>query len=301
MGELRSPERVQQAAVAGGPDKGPLALICGGGAVPLAVADAVIRTGRRVVLFPVRGWADPAAIARYPHHWIGLVQAGRFMRLARAEGCRDVVFVGTVLRPPLLSLRLDWAALRELPRLYRSYRGGDNHLLSSVATAFEEFGFRVLGAHEVAPDILMPAGPIGRLAPAPRDHADIARGLALLHAIGPFDVGQAAVVADNHVLAVEAAEGTDGMLARIAELRAQGRVSTPVGVGVLIKAPKPEQDRRMDLPAIGPKTIIEVARAGLAGIAVVAGGAIIAEPAQVAKAADEARVFVYGVEDRPPR
>src|SRR3954447_14793014 len=89
----------------------PLAIIAGGGAIPLAVADAAMRRGRHVVVFAVRGWADAAAVERYPHHWIALVQAGRFLRLARAEGCRDIVFVGTALRPPARSLRVDWTTL----------------------------------------------------------------------------------------------------------------------------------------------------------------------------------------------
>ena len=278
----------------GASDAGPLALIAGGGSIPLAVADAVQRRGRRVVLFPVRGWAE-AAVERYPHHWIAPVQAGRFRRLARSEGCRDVVFVGTAVRPPLAALRLDWLTLRLLPRVWRAYRGGDDHLLSSLAQGFEDFGFRVVGAHEVAPDILMPDGPIGSLRPSPRDQGDIALALALLDATGPFDMGQAAVVAANHVLAVEAAEGTDAMLARIAELRGRGRIAAPAGTGVLVKAPKPQQDRRFDLPAIGPRTVEEASRAGLAGIAVVAGGSIVAEPAVVARAADKAKLFVVGI------
>ena len=278
----------------GAAEETPLALIAGGGSIPLAVVEAVQRRGRRVVLFPVRGWAD-ASIEHYPHHWIAPVQAGRFRRLARSEGCRDVVFVGTAVRPPLHALRLDWLTLRLLPRVWRAYRGGDDHLLSNLAQGFEDYGFRVVGAHEVAPDILMPEGAIGTLRPSPRDQGDITRALALLEATGPFDMGQAAVVADNHVLAVEAAEGTDAMLERIAELRARGRIAVPAGTGVLVKAPKPQQDRRFDLPAIGPRTVEEASRAGLAGIAVVAGGSIIAEPAAVATAADKATLFVVGI------
>jgi DUF1009 family protein len=129
-----------------------------------------------------------------------------------------------------------------------------------------------------------------------RHRTDIARALALLEATGPFDMGQAAVVAGNHVLAVEAAEGTDAMLARIAELRTRGRIATPAGTGVLVKAPKSQQDRRFDLPAIGPRTVEEAARAGLAGIAVAAGAAVIADPAAVATAADAARIFVVGID-----
>jgi DUF1009 family protein len=279
---------------AAGVEDGPLAIIAGGGAIPMAVADAVERRGRRVVMFPVRGWADPA-VERYRHHWIAPVQAGRFQRLARAEGCQDIVFIGTALRPPFSALRFDWLTLRLLPRVMRAYRGGDDHLLSSIARGLEDYGFRVVGAHEVAPEILMPEGAIGSLTPSQRDRSDIARALALLEATGPFDMGQAAVVADNHVLAVEAAEGTDAMLKRIAELRTRGRIAAPAGTGVLVKAPKPQQDQRFDLPAIGPRTVEEAARAGLGGIAVVAGGSVIAEPAIVAAAADKAKLFVIGV------
>src|SRR5947209_20297494 len=182
----------------------PLAVIAGGGTIPLAVADAAMRRGRRVVMFAVRGWADPAAIERYPHHWIALVQAGRFLRLARAEGCRDVVFVGTAVRPSFRSLRIDWTTLRLLPRIVRAYRGGDDHLLSSVARVFEDHGFRVVGAQEVAPEILMPEGAVGSMLPSQDDHRDIARALALLEATGPFDIGQAGVVGGHQGLAVEA-------------------------------------------------------------------------------------------------
>jgi DUF1009 family protein len=278
---------------------GPLALIAGGGSLPIAVADAVIARGRRVVLFPIRGWADPAWVEKYPHCWLALAQVDRFLRRARAEGCRDVAFIGTAVRPPFRALRVDWGMFRLLPRVWRMYRGGDDHLLSGVVRLFEDHGFRILGAHEVAPEILVPEGPIGTLGPSERDRADIARALALLHAMGPYDVGQAAVVALNHVLAVEAAEGTDGMLARIAELRAKGRIPTPVGAGVLVKAPKPGQEQRVDLPTIGPRTVTEAAAAGLAGIAIVAGQTIIAEPEAVARAADEAKIFVVGIGGAP--
>lgn len=284
---------------AGADSEGPLAIIAGGGSIPATVANAVQRRGRRVVLFPVQGWADPAAVQTFIHHWIPLAKAGLFRRRARAEGCRDVVFVGTATRPPLRSLRFDWLTLRLLPRIVHAYRGGDDHLISSGARIFEEHGFRIVAPHEVAPEILVAEGPFGGRRPSARDELDIARALELLEATGPFDMGQGAVVANNHVLAVEAAEGTDAMLARIAELRASSRIATPPGIGVLVKAPKPQQDRRFDLPAIGPRTVEEAARAGLAGIAVVAGAAIVAEPEAVAAAADKAKIFVVGIPGRP--
>jgi DUF1009 family protein len=282
--------------------EGPLAIICGGGTLPFAVADAVMRRGRSVVLFPLRGWVDPHAAARYPHHFIEIGRYGRFRRQATAAGCRDVVLIGTVLRPALRQIRFDWETLRELPSIIRMFRGGDNHLLSIFARLLEERGFRFVGAHEVAPEILMPQGSIGGREPSPSDRADIARGVALISAMGPFDVGQAVVVAHNYVLAVEAAEGTDRMLARIAELRGEGRVRSASGTGVLVKAPKPTQDRRFDLPAIGPSTVAGAARAGLAGIAVMAGAAHVAEPAEVGAAADRAGIFVTGIapDERAP-
>ena len=132
--------------------------------------------------------------------------------------------------------------------------------------------------------------------PSERDRADIARGLALLNATSPFDIGQAVVVADNQVLAVEGPEGTDQMLARVAELRRNGRIRTPAGTGVLVKAAKLGQDQRIDLPVIGPPTVEAAGAAGLAGIAVVAGSTIVAEPERIAAAADRAKIFVIGVD-----
>jgi DUF1009 family protein len=279
------------------PERDPLAIICGGSSFPGAVAEAVARRGRRPVMFAVKGWADPKVVERYDHHWIAIGQAGRFFRLARAEHCRELLFIGTLLRPPLTQIRLDWQSIRLLPRMIRMLHGGDDRLLSGVARLAEEGGLRVIGIEEVAPDIIVPDGVLGRYQPSPRDRADIALALTVIAALGPFDVGQAAVVADNHVLAVEAAEGTDNLLARIADLRRQGRVVTPPGVGVLVKAPKPGQDRRFDLPAIGPQTVEHVARAGLAGLAVAAGNTIVAEAADVVAAADRAKIFLLGVRE----
>jgi len=277
-------------------DNGPLAVICGGGALPFAVADAVGKRGRRVVLFAIRGWADPQRVSAYPHHWASFGQFGWFCRIAQREGCRDVVLIGSVVRPAIWKIRPDFKTLRLLPRIVGLLRGGDNRLLKGVAAIFEEHGFRLIGAHEIAPDILMPEGPLGRERPTAGDQADIATALALLDATSPFDVGQAVVVADTRVLAIEAAEGTDRMLARIAELRQGGRIAD-ARRGVLVKAAKRGQDRRVDLPSIGPRTVEGAARAGLAGIAVVSGSTIIAEAGLTGAAADRERLFVIGVRD----
>jgi DUF1009 family protein len=282
------------AAAAAG-HEGPLAIICGGGSLPLAVADFVAARGREVVLFPLRGAAEGTGVERHPHHWLYIGQIGKFMRLARAAGCRDLVFLGSLIRPSPWRTRLDLKALSMMPRILMAFRGGDNHLLSGMGKLLEQEGFRLLGAHEVAPEILVPQGALGRIQPSEHDRADIALGLDYLRTAGPFDIGQAVVVAGHHVLAVEAAEGTDAMLARVAEMRANGRVRSARGIGVLVKAPKPNQDRRFDLPSIGPRTVEGAAHAGLAGIAVVAGETIIAEAGDLIAAADRANIFVIGV------
>jgi DUF1009 family protein len=275
----------------------PLGLICGAGAVPFAVADAVARRGRPVVLFPLRGWADAKAVEAYPHHWIALGQFGRFCRLAHAERCHDLVLVGGLVRPSLAQLRLDWGTLRQMPLIIRSFRGGDDHLLSGMGRMFEGAGFRLVGAHEAAPEITATAGALGRIAPVAAMAEDIACGFALIAAMSAFDVGQAAVVSGRRVLAVEAAEGTDAMLERVAAMRESRRITLPAGAGVLVKAPKCRQDRRFDLPSIGPGTVARAAAAGLAGIAVVAGATIVAEPQRLVEEADRAGLFVMGCPD----
>jgi DUF1009 family protein len=278
-----------------GSGDGALAIICGGGPFPFAVADAAIRRGRRVVLFALRGWADPVAVARYTHYWTGLGQFGRFKRITSQEKIRDIVFIGTMLRPKLSQLRPDLTTLFYLPHIAYLLRGGDNHLLSGVGRVFEHHGFRLLGAHEVAPEILLPEGVLGRVQPRERDLADIARGASLIAAMGPYDVGQAVVVADNYVLAVEAAEGTDLMLARVAELRRARRVPFAQNSGVLVKGPKPGQDRRFDLPSLGAHTVRTAVEAGLSGIAVEAKGAITADLQELIAAVDAAGLFLVGI------
>jgi len=278
--------------------EGPVAIICGGGSFPFTVADSLLKQGRGVVLFALRGWADPVRVKDYPHHWSDIARLGLFLRLARRDGCRDVIFIGTLVRPSFRQLiNFDLATLRVLPRAIRHFYGGDDHLLTGMARMLEDHGFRLLGAHEVAPEILVAEGAFGRVSPTEQNAADIRLGFEVLHAIGPYDVGQAVVVANRHVIAVEAAEGTDQMLARVAELRHNKRFRAPSGTGVLVKAPKPDQDRRFDLPSIGPKTIDGIATAGLAGLAVVAGGTIVAEPQELIQKADRAGIFVVGLNE----
>jgi DUF1009 family protein len=273
----------------------PVGLIAAGGVMPFAVADSLAARGINPVLFALKGACDPVAVARFRHHWISVGQFGRATKLFRAENCRDLVFIGTLVRPALAELRLDWGTLRVIGRLLTAFRGGDDHLLSGIGRILEQDGFRMVGIKDVAPDLLMPEGCLTRAIPDPNAAADIAKGRDVLGALSPFDIGQAAVVIDGHVVAVEDIEGTDGLLARVARLRGEGRIRSRPGRGVLVKAPKSGQDLRFDLPTIGPRTIEGAAAAGLGGVAIVAGNTIVVEPQAMIAAADAVGLFVTGL------
>jgi UDP-2,3-diacylglucosamine hydrolase len=273
----------------------PIGVVAGGGAMPFAVADSLLARGAEPVLFALRGACDPVRVERFRHHWISVGQLGRATKLFRAENCRDLVFIGTLVRPALSEIRLDWGTLRVLGRVWAAFRGGDDHLLSGIGDILEQDGFRMVGVQDIAPDLLMPEGCLTRAAPDPDATADIARGREVLAALSPYDVGQAVVVIDGHVVGVEGIEGTDGLLARVAGLRDSGRIRAKAGRGVLVKAPKRGQDLRFDLPTLGPRTVEGAATAKLAGIAIVAGRTIVAEPQVMIAAADAANLFVSGL------
>jgi UDP-2,3-diacylglucosamine hydrolase len=273
----------------------PVGLIAGGGVMPFAVAESLTARGIDSVVFALKGACDPRAAERFRHHWISVGQLGRAERLFRAENCRNLVFIGTLVRPALSEIRLDWATLRAIWRVWAAFRGGDDHLLSGIGRILEQDGFRMVGIKDVAPDLLMPEGCVTRKAPDENAAADIAKGRDVLRALSPFDIGQAVIVIDGHVVGVEDIEGTDGLLARVARLRAEGRIRAKTGRGVLVKAPKSEQDLRFDLPTMGPRTVEGAALASLAGIAIVAGNTIVVEPQTMIEAADAAGVFVTGL------
>ena len=273
----------------------PVGLIAAGGVMPFAVADSLAARGMNPVVFALKGACDPAKVERFRHHWISIGQLGKLAKLLRAENCRDLVFIGAMVRPALSEIRLDWGTLRVIPRVLAAFRGGDDHLLSGIGGILERDGFRMVGIKDVAPDLLMPEGCLTRASPDENAAADIAKGREVLHALSPFDIGQAAIVIDGHVVGVEDIEGTDGLLARVARLRAEGRIRAKAARGVLVKAPKSGQDLRFDLPTLGPRTVEGAAIARLAGIAIVAGHTVVAEPQAMIEAADAAGIFVTGL------
>jgi DUF1009 family protein len=273
----------------------PLAILCGGGDFPIQVARAAIQRGRDLVMIGIVGAADER-IDAFPHVWIHLGELGKLFGALKQRGVGEIAIVGAVTRPEFADLRLDWGALKRLASLAPLFRGGDNHLMTGVARIFESEGVRVVGVHEIAPQLLAPAGPLGSRRPSDQARADAERGGALIGALSPFDAGQAAVIANGRVLAIEAAEGTDAMLARIAELRAARRLRLRGRAGVLVKAPKRDQDMRLDLPAVGVKTIEGASRAELEGVALAAGRVLIADRESFVRAADAAGLFVLGLE-----
>ena len=271
---------------------GPLAIIAGGGTLPSALADAAVAQGRAVHVIGIRGEAD-AKISRFPHTWLKWGEVGKLFATLDDQGCRDLVIIGSVSRPDLANVRFDFGAIKNLPFLLGLGVGGDDQVLSSVVRFLEGKGYRVYGAGEVAPELLAAEGTLGAKAPSPEDRADIEAGFRVVSALGRLDVGQAAVVVKGRVLAVEAAEGTDAMLARCDEMR-KGAGRRRGLAGVLVKAPKPGQEERVDLPTIGPETVEMAAQAGLAGIAVAAGRVLIADRDATIAAAGQHGLFLIG-------
>lgn len=272
-----------------------IGIIAGGGVLPFAVAESLQARGTKPVIFGVKGFCDAGRLEKFPHHWVALGQFGRLTRLMRSEGCRDIVFIGGMVRPALSDIRLDAGTLRAIPAIAKALRGGDDHLLTSIGRIFERDGFRLVGIKDIAPELLMPEGSITRQTPDANAMADIAKGRELLNALGPFDVGQAVAVIDGHAVGVEDIEGTDGLLQRLARLRREGRIRAKAGRGVLVKAPKSTQDLRFDLPTLGPKTVDGIVAAGLAGIGIVAGHTLIAEPDRTVGHADKSGIFITGL------
>lgn len=272
---------------------GPVAIIAGGGAFPLEVAEAARAAGRDVTVIGLRGFADKL-LRRFPYVAVDMLDPGGMIAALRTSAPSCVVLAGAVTRPGPLAIGSVFSAYRNREDLARILSAGDDRLLRGVVDLIEEAGFRVAGAQEIAPSVLAPAAVLGAVSPSQAAGADIDRGRALLAAIGPWDVGQAVVVSAGRVLAVEGPEGTDATLDRVLDLQRRKRVKLDGQGGVLVKIPKPGQDVRIDLPAIGPRTIGKARAAGLSGVAVQAGGVVLVDRAGLIREADRAGLFVMG-------
>jgi DUF1009 family protein len=268
---------------------GRLGIIAGGGGLPRRLIESCRAAGRDIFVLALAGAAEPAAICGVPHAWCRLGAAATGLALLRENDVTELVLAGAIRRPSLAALRPDWRAAKLLARIgYRTL--GDDGLLSAVVKELEREGFRVIGPDQLLDWALAPEGPLGRVRPDAQAEADIARGLDVARALGALDIGQAVIVQQGLVLGVEAIEGTDELLRRCAKLRRDGPG------GVLVKVEKPGQEPRADRPTIGPRTVALATETGLRGIAIDAYSTIVLDRDEVVQAADQAGLFVVGVD-----
>ncbi len=265
-----------------------LGIIAGHGDLPIRLIEACQESGREMFVLAVKNQTDEALVTDVPHDWIRMGAGGKGLELLHQAGVRDVVFAGKFHRPSLAAMRPDARTAKFFAQTGRA-AWGDDGLLSAVAKEFEKEGFRIVAPDDIVTNLLAPTGPFGAIEPDQVALDDISRGVAVAHALGDADVGQAVVVQQGIVLGVEAAEGTDRLIARCKELQCEG-----LG-GVLVKVKKPDQERRIDLPAIGLDTVRTVSDAGLRGIAVEAGASLVVDRGRVTEAADAAGLFIVGI------
>ncbi|MEE8438379.1 MAG: UDP-2,3-diacylglucosamine diphosphatase LpxI [Micropepsaceae bacterium] len=271
-----------------------LGIIAGGGALPMAIAQAARDRGRDVFVLGIAGMVKEADLDTFPHAVAGIGEFGKAMKLLREADCAEITFAGRVPRPKFSDVKLDVKGAMALPWVLSAARQGDDALMRSILEFFEKDGFRVVGSDEAAAELLAPEGCLGAVEPGDQDNADVSRAIEIVRSMGVHDIGQAAVVCEGVVLAVEAAEGTDAMLQRVAEMPETLRGIMSARRGVLVKAPKPNQERRVDLPVIGTATLDLASAAGLKGIAMQAGGALILQKNALIAAADNSGIFLLG-------
>jgi len=273
-----------------------LGIIAGGGSLPILLADACKSSGRFYHMVGIEGFALSADLAPYEHDWTPIGSLGHTLDILRSNDCRQVVMAGNVKRPDFKSLKMDWRATKLLPKLLNAARRGDDALLSVVVKTFEDEGLEIIGADDVLEDLLIGSGPLGAITPDSHASQDITRGLEVVRELGALDIGQATVICNQLVLAVEAVEGTDAMLDRCLEISLDLRGDPANRRGVMVKIPKPGQERRVDLPTVGISTLERASAIGLSGIAVAAGGALVLDQEKIMAFADMHNMFVFGID-----
>lgn len=266
-----------------------LGVLAGRGPLPGSVIEAALTEGRDVFVLAFKGETDPGVVAGKSHAWVGLGEVGRAIRHLHDAAVQDVVMIGGVYRPSFARLKMDFRGVQLLAKLGLHRGQGDNNLLKTIALELESEGFHVIGADRLLKTMIASEEVMTQAIPGPSADRDVALGIEVASALGAIDVGQSVVVQQGIVLGVEAIEGTDALLERVAALKRQGPG------GVLVKMKKPNQDRRADLPTIGERTIEGAIAAGLEGLAVHAGHCLIVEREAVIEAADRAGLFVVGV------
>lgn len=271
----------------------PLGIIAGLGELPVQVAEAATARGQGVYVLRLKGFEEPG-LARFPGEVSGIAELGKAFKAFRKAGCEQICFAGIVKRPDFKALKPDMKGMSLLPKAISAARKGDDALLSFMIKVFEDEGFEIIGADEAAGRLEAPDGLLAGPAPTEAQIEDLKKAAHVALEIGRLDIGQGAIVANGLVLCVEAQEGTDEMLQRCAGLPLEIRGSQSKPLGVLVKRPKPQQERRIDLPTIGKQTLDGVAAAGLAGIGYEAGGALIVDVDTVKAHAESLGLFLFG-------
>jgi DUF1009 family protein len=266
-----------------------LGILAGGGTLPRQVAEAAVAQGRAVFLVAFAGQHDPSTVRGFPHVVLPIAKAGQIIKALKDAGVVDLVMAGGVRRPSVSELGLDWRGVQLFAKIGAKALGDDG-LLTTIRKELEGEGFRLVGPRDVLIDGTVPAGLLGRHSPDEQADADIAHGIAIAKALGALDVGQAVVVQQGLVLGVEAIEGTDALIARVGALRREGPG------GVLVKIAKPQQDKQIDLPTIGLRTVEAAVASGLRGIAIQAYASLVLERAALVAAADAAGLFIVAVD-----
>jgi UDP-2,3-diacylglucosamine hydrolase len=272
-------------------------LIAGDGQLPVDVAKGLADAGKPPFVIIVQGEKiNQSEFEQYEHRQLGLEGIGELVPLLKRNRITHVVMAGGVSnRPSLRAIKWNLALLRLLPKIVYALAQGDNELLSAIVAHLEQNGFKVVGAHEILPDLLARKGTMTKVRPQRSDQRDIDAGMEAAIAIGKLDIGQAAVAIGGRTIALEGIEGTDGLLDRVRELRGHGRIAG-IKRGVLVKCSKPGQELRADLPTIGPQTVERAHAAGLAGVVVEADRSFVLEFAKTIDRADKLGLFVIGVD-----
>lgn len=273
-------------------------IIAGGGSLPLEIARSVSARGGFVHVVLIEGQAS-GALRSFAHTEASWAEVGKAIKAFKRASIKDIVMVGRMVRPRFKSARPDFGFLRSLPAILRIFRaGGDDAVLRAVIAMFEGRGLKVRGVGEVAPELLVADGAMTDLEPSLDDEADIAKGFQLIAALGRHDIGQAAVVSNGRIEAIEGAEGTDRMIARAGRQRREASGDPIIrSRGVVVKRPKPGQDLRVDLPTIGPETVQQAVDARLAGIAAMSAHVLAASRFELIHAAERDNIFVVGRPD----
>lgn len=266
----------------------PLGIIAGSGSLPRQLILRCAEEGRAAFIVAIEGETDTTTVENIPHIWARLGAVGHAIESMRQANVHDVVFAGKIGRPKLSSLKPDALGARLMAKLGMSLFGGDSAIFKTIISFFEAEGFRILGINDIMQGMVTPKGAIGRHLPGQKAMEDINHGIRIAHTIGALDIGQAVIIKHSLVLGVEAAEGTDALIERCAALAGEGEG------GVLVKACKPIQEERVDLPTIGKHTIEKVHRAGFSGIAIEAGHSLLADRNETIKLADALGIFIFG-------